>query len=236
MSPYKEFRMKINATKSWLFVTLLSAAVLCTSGAVHADDSNLDRANEAVGKAKLLIQELQPGQQPQSPQNPPFGNNPFGRGGSTFFSSGRPGTNVASAIRKAAEAVRDAKGDEAKSEAQKKLAELLSKSYDDDMVQREHELKQIEERLAKLRELLERRRTKKQEVIELQTKVALNEADGLGFYDNERPAKASAFGYSLPQVDAAGGTISVSTSGGEIPAPAAPPAPTTPRAAKAVSH
>ena len=59
------------------------------------------------------------------------------------------------------------------------------------MVQREQELKQIEERLTKLRELLDRRRTKKQEIIDLQTKVALNEADGLGFYENERPAKTS---------------------------------------------
>lgn len=230
--------MKIKATESWLFVTLLSTAGLCLSGAARAEDSDLNRANDAVNKAKLMIQDLQSGQQPQSPQNPPYGNNPFGRGGSTFFINGRPGTSVTSAIRKAAEAVRDAKGDEAKSDAQKKLADLLSKSYDDDMVQREHELKQIEERLTKLRELLERRRTKKQEIIELQTKVALNEAEGLGFYDNERPAKAGSFGYSPlgPTVDAAGGTVSISTSG-EIPAPgapAAPPAPPAPRAAAAV--
>ena len=79
--------------------------------------------------------------------------------------------NVTSTIRKAAEAVRDAKGDEEKSTAQKKLAEVLSKSYDDDMVQREKELKQIEERLTKLRDLLERRRAKKQDIIDLQTKV-----------------------------------------------------------------
>src|SRR5262249_35163612 len=153
-----------------------------------------------------------------------FGSNPFGKGGTGFFISGRPGTSVASAIRKAAEAVRDAKGDDEKAAAQKKLAEVLSKSYDDDMVQREHELKQIEERLTKLRELLERRRTKKQEIIDLQTKVALNEADGLGFYDNERPARSGSFGYSAPLIDAAGGTISVSNAG-EVPTPPTPPTP-----------
>jgi hypothetical protein len=226
--------MKVKATKSWLFVTVLSTAGLCVSGAVRADDSDLDRANDAVGKAKLMIQAAQDAQRSPKPSSP-YGNNPFGGGGAYFIGT-RPGTNVTSAIRKAAEAVRDAKGEEAKSDAQKKLAELLSKSYDDDMVQREHELKQIEERLAKLRELLERRRTKKQEIIELQAKVALNEAEGLGFYDNERPARPSAFGYSLPgrPVDA-----TLSTSSGEVfidPAPALanPPAPPAPRAPKAV--
>jgi len=235
--------MKTNPTNSSLFAALLGAAGLCVSGAVRADDSDsqLKRANAAVEKATLMIQAAQDKQQSQLPQNSPYGNNPFGGGNSgvSWFSAGRPRTNVTSAIRKAAEAVRDAKGEEAKSDAQKKLAELLSKSYDDDMVQREHELKQIEERLTKLRELLERRRTKKQEIIELQTKVALNEAEGLGFYDNDRPAKASSFGYSLPQVDAASGTVSVITAPtpAAVPAtPAAPSPPTPPRVPKEVSR
>lgn len=230
--------MKINATKTWLFVALFSTAGLCVSGAVRADDSDSDlkRANAAVDKARLMIQTIQPEQQPQSLQNSPYGNNPFGRGGSTFFAGGRPGASVTSAIRKAAEAVRDAKGDEAKSDAQKKLAELLSKCYDDDMVQREHELKQIEERLTKLRELLDRRRTKKQEIIELQTKVALNEAEGLGFYDNERAAKASSFGYTLSPVDAAAGTATVIAAPVPAAVPAVPIAPPAPKAPKAASR
>ncbi len=53
------------------------------------------------------------------------------------------------------------------------------------MVQRENELKQVEERVTKLRELLERRRAGKQEIIDLEAKVALNQANGLGFYDGE---------------------------------------------------
>lgn len=52
------------------------------------------------------------------------------------------------------------------------------------MVRREAEVTKVEQRLAKLRELLERRRTKKQEIVELQTKVVINEADGLGFYES----------------------------------------------------
>jgi hypothetical protein len=95
--------------------------------------------------------------------------------------------NVGSSMRKAAEAVRDAQGDEAKAVAEKTLANLLSKYFDEDMARRESELTKIEERLIKLRDLHNRRRAKKQEILELQTKVALNEAEGLGFYDGQSP-------------------------------------------------
>jgi hypothetical protein len=204
--------MKIGVMNSWLFVTMLATAGL-SSGLVRAqgaapEDASLDRARQ-------VLQDIQLNRPPQNSGEIPF------------FYGARTGTNVTSAIRKAAGAVRDAKGDEAKSDAQKKLAEVLSKSYDDDMVGREHELKQIEERLAKLRDLLERRRAKKQEIIDLQTKVALNEAEGLGFYDSERPAKVHPLTVMLPEtrIDASSGLIPVA------PAPkAAPKAPkATPR-------
>lgn len=122
----------------------------------------------------------------------------------------RNGVVVASAadsIRKSAEAVRDAKDDEEKRAAQSVLDERLSKYFDDDMTQREGELAKIEERLTKLRELLERRRAKKQEIVELQAKVALNEADGLGFYNTEHPSKSASgggFGFSNAATSASG--------------------------------
>jgi hypothetical protein len=96
----------------------------------------------------------------------------------------RDGSNPTAAIRAAAQAFRDASSNEAKAAAQAKLAELLGKYFDEDMVRREAEVTKIEQRLTKLRELLDRRRTKKQEIVELQTKVVLNEADGLGFYES----------------------------------------------------
>ncbi len=89
------------------------------------------------------------------------------------------------AIHTAAAEVRDAKGDDDRKAAQKKLDEALSKYFDEDMVQREKDLKEVEERVTKLRELLERRRASKQEIIDLEAKVALNQANGLGFYDGE---------------------------------------------------
>jgi hypothetical protein len=96
-------------------------------------------------------------------------------------------TNIGSSIRQAAEAVRDANDDEAKAAAEKALDDLLSRYFDVDMARRESELTKIEERLIKLRDLHNRRRAKKQEILELQTKVALNEAEGLGFYDGQTP-------------------------------------------------
>ena len=70
--------------------------------------------------------------------------------------------------------------------ARKKLTELIDKYFDEDMVQRQKELAQLEQRLAKLREQLDRRRTKKQDIVDLQMKKSLlNEADGLGFFGGE---------------------------------------------------
>jgi hypothetical protein len=115
----------------------------------------------------------------------------------------------AEAIRAAAAEIRDAKEGDDRKAAQKKLDEALSKYFDDDMVQREKDLKQVEERVTKLRDLLERRRASKQEIIDLEAKVALNQANGLGFYDGDNMGGTGAhplFGY--------GGSSSIGGSGG----------------------
>jgi hypothetical protein len=91
-----------------------------------------------------------------------------------------------SQIREAAAALRGAADEQQKADATKRLGELLNAYFEEDVRRRETELAQIEERVKKLREQLNRRREKKQEIIDLQMKVALNEADGLGFFS--RPA------------------------------------------------
>jgi hypothetical protein len=164
-----------------LLIAILTATGLCVSGRIVAQDLELGTAPKTTTPVPIRNRQAFPSQPPVLYNDRPVG---------TLSVIGRAGPGPSAAIRAAAEAVRDAKDDDAKTAAQKKLTDLLSKYYDDDMVQRQKELKQIEERLAKLRELLNRRRTKKQEIIELQTKVALNEAEGLGFYDGGRPAKA----------------------------------------------
>jgi hypothetical protein len=176
--------MKFNAKTLCLLVVMSMAAKLWISEQVWAQNPSPNPKTETIGKAIESMQQIQGAQQPGLRPTSPYELDPFYAG-----LRNTPTRDSSGAIRKAAEAVRDAKGEDAKSAAQKKLGDLLSKSYDEDMARRERELKQIEERLTKLRELLSRRRSKKQEIIDLQTKVALNEADGLGFYENERLPK-----------------------------------------------
>jgi hypothetical protein len=119
-------------------------------------------------------------------------------GATSYWIAGPAGAGtVAGELRKAAEAVRNADGDEETSAARKALAELVEKCFDADMVNREKELAELEKRLAKLREQLDRRRTKKQDIMDLQIKVLLNEADGLGFYSGGEKNDFSPFGYDV---------------------------------------
>jgi hypothetical protein len=116
----------------------------------------------------------------------------YGGGGSAFFHKEDrfkfgPAHEQMHAIREAAEALSAAEDDEAKDEAQEKLSGLLNEYFEEDMKRREEELASVEKRVRQLRELLERRRDKKDDIIELQTNVLRNEADGLGFFSGEGP-------------------------------------------------
>jgi hypothetical protein len=96
---------------------------------------------------------------------------------------GGPGTPME--IRKAAEVLRDAESDDDKEKAEAKLRNLLSKQFETDMERRQSELEQLAERLEKLKQQLERRREKMAEIVDLQMKVLVNEADGLGFFSGD---------------------------------------------------
>ena len=57
---------------------------------------------------------------------------------------------------------------------------LIDKYFEEDMLNRKQELAAIEARLAKLPAQLDRRREKKDDIVNLQYQVAVNEAEGLG--------------------------------------------------------
>ena len=78
-------------------------------------------------------------------------------------------------------AYRDAENDNGRAEAAAEIKQVLEIYYQADMETRQQELKQIAERLKKLEAQLARRTEKKQEIVDLQLKVVLNEAEGLGF-------------------------------------------------------
>jgi hypothetical protein len=83
--------------------------------------------------------------------------------------------------------LRDA-DDAEKTAVTKKLEAAVTKQFDRDMEYRESELSKLEERLNKLRGQLDRRRKAKAEIIQLQIKVLVNEAEGLGFGGEPLPS------------------------------------------------
>ena len=106
--------------------------------------------------------------------------------GATSFEFGRHmHVGPSDEIRQAAEAVveaRTAADDEVKAQATEKLTGLLEEYFEHDMQRREQELQEVETRLQKLRSQLQRRREMKDEIVDLQIKVVVNEAEGLGFF------------------------------------------------------
>lgn len=179
--------MNVSLNNAWL-LALTAFAGLGTSGPSLAQEATAPAAGQPFVPSATSA---------ASPMAvPPAGS----FGGDAVLIPGNVRVNLIPSIHAAAAAVRDAEGAEAKADAQKKLAGLLEKHFDDDMVRREQELAQIEQRLTKLRELLDRRRTKKQEIVELQAKVALNDAEGLGFYGGEHAVDSFGPG-ALPAYD-----------------------------------
>ena len=90
--------------------------------------------------------------------------------------------NLRQQIAESAAAIRDAKDESARAEASKRLTTAIDQCFEEDMEVRAKELESIAARLQQLQQQLDRRRAKKQEIIDLQVKVAVNEADGLGFF------------------------------------------------------
>jgi hypothetical protein len=68
-----------------------------------------------------------------------------------------------------------------KADLKMRLGNAITDYFDDDLKSRETELANLEERLMKLRNQLDRRRAAKAEIVQLQLKVLVNDAEGLGF-------------------------------------------------------
>jgi hypothetical protein len=90
-------------------------------------------------------------------------------------------------IREAAKRVSEAPDETAKAAATAELMKLLDEYFAADMREREQQLADIQARVQRLQAQLDHRRAKKQEILDLQAKVAINEAEGLGFYGDSKP-------------------------------------------------
>jgi hypothetical protein len=143
--------------------------------------------------------------------------NPFG---TTVYQESSARGEIAQLLTK----LREAEGDAARVELSKQLEEAIAKYFDDDMKTRESELTKLEERVSKLRSQLDRRRRAKQEIIQLQLKVLMNEADGLGFSGallfepNRRTNSAADFYYYNEGGQTGGGSNAVKSSTRSAPA------------------
>jgi hypothetical protein len=77
--------------------------------------------------------------------------------------------------------LRDAKIDPAKQAAMKSIRQLLERAFDRDISRREDDVSEIEGRIRMLREQIEKRKKAKDDIVGLELKTILNEAEGLGF-------------------------------------------------------
>lgn len=82
-------------------------------------------------------------------------------------------------------AIKAAGTEEERQQATEKLDPLLNEYFDKDMEQRKQELADIKERVATLEKQLQQREAAKGDIVALQKKVIINEADGLGFFDRQ---------------------------------------------------
>jgi hypothetical protein len=89
------------------------------------------------------------------------------------------------AFQEAVEKLRSAKAGPEKEAAKKELLELLEQSFTRDLEHREKEVAEIELRVKKLREQIERRKKAKDEIVGLRLKTIVNETEGLGFSDSQ---------------------------------------------------
>jgi chromosome segregation ATPase len=85
------------------------------------------------------------------------------------------------ALQTAVEKLRTAKEGPEKEAATKEVMQQLEKSFTSDLERREQEVSEIESRVKKLRDQIEKRKKAKDEIISLRLKTIINETQGLGF-------------------------------------------------------
>ena len=125
------------------------------------------------------------------------------------------------AFQEAMQALKDAKDDGAKKKASDAIRLELQRQWERDTVQREQELATVEERVKSLREQLDKRKAKWEDIISLRLKTIINNAEGLGFPgDDGQPGGTSvtpqpALGFPLGFPGAAAGAEPGAAEGAE---------------------
>jgi hypothetical protein len=108
------------------------------------------------------------------------------------------------ALSQAVEKLKSAKNDSEKTSATNEISQVLEKWFKRDLERRESQISEIETRVKKLRDQIEKRKKAKDEIINLRVKTIVNEANGLGFpgaFEQESaadPFSSPHFGTDLP--------------------------------------
>ena len=110
------------------------------------------------------------------------------------------------ALHTAVEKLRTAKEGPEKEAATKEVMQQLEKSFTHDLERREQEVSDIESRVKKLRDQIDKRRKAKDEIISLRLKTIINETQGLGFpgpigfeHGDMPPGQMGGMGWAFPQ-------------------------------------
>jgi hypothetical protein len=85
------------------------------------------------------------------------------------------------ALEQAVGSLKSAKSDAEKTNATNEISKILEKWFKRDLERREKQIAEIEARVKKLQEQIAKRKKAKDEIINLQVKTIVNEAEGLGF-------------------------------------------------------
>jgi hypothetical protein len=128
------------------------------------------------------------------PVNSPYGSGPYRRktvARTTYDSVAIPISaeelKQLQALQAAKAKLKKPQNEAARKEATDFIQQSLIKQFDQDLAHREKDLAAAEERLKSLRQQLDKRRQAKDEIVTLRLKTIVNNAEGLGFPDDEDP-------------------------------------------------
>jgi hypothetical protein len=135
-----------------------------------------------------------------------------------------PREKAMSQIRDAQKKLAGAKSDEDKTAVLKELETALGTYFDRDLEERQKDLQGVRDELKDFEAKLKTRTDSKAEIVALQLKIFVNEADGLGFFSGEDSARPGRYGVIGGAGYGSGGSFSRGGFGPAIgePVPASP--------------
>ena len=152
--------------------------------------------NESSGQQRATVYTTnQSGLTVQQPFAPPSGYVT-----SSFFQRGN--SRFSKELNAALLNLKKADTDDKKADATNALETALNDYFDEDMKSREKQLEELRNKLDEMEDHLDKRRKAKEDIVELQLKTFVNEANGMGFF-GESPTRGNWWQPSPPTLQPA---------------------------------